>query len=133
MCGVTLIELFALAAKPVVDIQVSVADLDDEDRYVPPCEAAGFQPRFRGNGCTYRSATTFGARGGARDTYAAAKREAGRLWAGLENLKDFCWWHHHVVLHQMGWVLTAHADGTSEVRSPGGKTIRSHDPPPRPG
>jgi hypothetical protein len=39
MCGVTLIELFALAAKPVVDIQVSVADLDDEDRYVPPCEA----------------------------------------------------------------------------------------------
>jgi len=75
------IELVALAAKPVVDIQVSVADLDDEDRYVPPCEAAGFQPRFRGNGCTYCSATTFGARGGARDTYAAAKREAGRLWA----------------------------------------------------
>jgi hypothetical protein len=33
------IELFALAAKPVADIQVGVADLDDEDRYVPPCEA----------------------------------------------------------------------------------------------
>jgi GrpB-like predicted nucleotidyltransferase (UPF0157 family) len=29
-----------LAAKQDVDIQVSVADLGDEDRYVPPCEAA---------------------------------------------------------------------------------------------
>lgn len=30
----------------------------------------------------------------------------------LTNLEDYCW-HHHVVLHQLGWVLTAHADGTS--------------------
>jgi hypothetical protein len=30
-------------------------------------------------------------------------------------------------------VLTAHADGTSQVRSPSGKIIRSHDPPPEPG
>jgi GrpB-like predicted nucleotidyltransferase (UPF0157 family) len=36
-----------LAAKPVVDIQVSVADLGDEDRYMPPCEAAGLQFRLR--------------------------------------------------------------------------------------
>ena len=51
----------------------------------------------------------------------------------LANLKDYCWWHHHVVLHQMGWQLTVHPDGTSEVKSPGGKIIRSHSPPPRPG
>jgi Domain of unknown function (DUF222) len=59
------------------------------------------------------------------------RADGGRT--SLDNLKDFCWWHHHVVLHQMGWVLTAHADGTSQVTSPEGKTIRSHDPPPRPG
>jgi hypothetical protein len=59
------------------------------------------------------------------------RADGGRT--SLENLKDFCWWHHHVVLHQMGWVLTAHADGTSQVTSPEGKTIRSHSPPPRPG
>ena len=58
------------------------------------------------------------------------RADGGRT--SLTNLKDFCWWHHHVVLHQMGWVLTAHADGTSQVRSPAGKTIRSHSPPPRP-
>jgi hypothetical protein len=51
----------------------------------------------------------------------------------LADLKLFCWWHHHVVLHQMGWILTVHPDGTSEVKSPGGKIIRSHSPPPEPG
>jgi hypothetical protein len=51
----------------------------------------------------------------------------------LTNLKDYCHWHHHVLLHQMGWTLTIHPDGTSQVRSPGGKIIRSHSPPPRPG
>jgi len=50
----------------------------------------------------------------------------------LAGLKNYCWWHHHVVLHQMGWQLTVHADGTSEVKSPGGKIIRSHSPPPGP-
>jgi hypothetical protein len=51
----------------------------------------------------------------------------------LTGLKHWCWWHHHVVLHQMGWALTVYPDGTSQVRSPAGKTIRSHSPPPRPG
>jgi Domain of unknown function (DUF222) len=51
----------------------------------------------------------------------------------LANLKDYCWWHHHVVLHQLGWTLQAHPDGTSQVTSPAGKVIRSHSPPPRPG
>ena len=51
----------------------------------------------------------------------------------LAGLKSYCWWHHHVVLHEMGWQLTVRPDGTSEVRSPDGKIIRSHSPPPRPG
>jgi hypothetical protein len=51
----------------------------------------------------------------------------------LANLKDYCYWHHHVLLHQLGWTLTAHPDGTSQVTSPAGKIIRSHSPPPRPG
>jgi Domain of unknown function (DUF222) len=59
------------------------------------------------------------------------RADGGRT--SLANLKDYCWWHHHVVLHQLGWTLTAHADGTSQVTSPAGKIIRSHSPPPRPG
>jgi hypothetical protein len=59
------------------------------------------------------------------------RAEGGRT--SLANLKDFCWWHHHVVLHELGWKLTVHPDGTSQVTSPGGKIIRSHSPPPRPG
>jgi hypothetical protein len=51
----------------------------------------------------------------------------------LTNLKNYCWWHHHVVLHELGWTLTVHPDGTSQVQSPDGKIIRSHSPPPRPG
>ena len=47
----------------------------------------------------------------------------------LTNLKDYCWWHHHVLLHQLGWTLTAHPDGTSQITSPDGKTIHSHAPP----
>ena len=49
----------------------------------------------------------------------------------LTNLKDYCWWHHHVVLHELGWELIVRPDGTSQVRSPAGKIIRSHSPPPR--
>jgi hypothetical protein len=51
----------------------------------------------------------------------------------LANLKNYCWWHHHVVLHELGWQLTVHPDGTSQVTSPDGKTIHSNRPPPRPG
>jgi len=59
------------------------------------------------------------------------RADGGRT--SLAGLKNYCWWHHHVVLHELGWVLTVHPDGTSQVRSPGGKIIRSHSPPPRPG
>ena len=51
----------------------------------------------------------------------------------LTNLKNYCWWHHHVLLHELGWKLTVHPDGTSQITSPDGKTIHSHAPPPRPG
>ena len=59
------------------------------------------------------------------------RADGGRT--SLTGLKNYCHWHHHVVLHQMGWTLTVHPDGTSQVRSPSGKIIRSHSPPPRPG
>ena len=59
------------------------------------------------------------------------RSDGGRT--SLTNLKDYCWWHHHVVLHELGWTLTVHPDGTSQVTSPDGKIIRSHSPPPRPG
>lgn len=36
-----------LAAKPIIDIQISVADLDDEASYVPQIEAAGVALRSR--------------------------------------------------------------------------------------
>ena len=51
----------------------------------------------------------------------------------LANLKDYRWWHHHVVLHELGWKLTAHPDGTSQATSLDGKIIRSHSPRPAPG
>ncbi len=59
------------------------------------------------------------------------RQDGGRT--SLTNLKDYCWWHHHVLLHQLGWTLTAHPDGTSQITSPDGKTIHSHSPPPDPG
>jgi hypothetical protein len=58
------------------------------------------------------------------------RADGGRT--SLNGLKNYCWWHHHVVLHQMGWKLIVHPDGTSQVRSPEGKIIRSHSPPPGP-
>jgi GrpB-like predicted nucleotidyltransferase (UPF0157 family) len=96
-----------LAAKPVVDIQVSVADLSDEDRYVPPCEAAGLQFRLRDDEHRYFQpppgqprdvhvhVCQQGSRwervhllfrdylrssAGGREAYAAAKREAATVW-----------------------------------------------------
>jgi hypothetical protein len=59
------------------------------------------------------------------------RQDGGRT--SLAGLKDYCHWHHHVVLHQMGWKLVVYPDGNSQVTSPGGKIIRSHGPPPEPG
>jgi hypothetical protein len=56
---------------------------------------------------------------------------------GPTSVKDcalFCFFHHHVVIHQWGWIVTLHADGTTTARSPDGtKIFRSHGPPARPG
>lgn len=39
-----------LATKPIVDIQVSVPDVEDDARYVPVLEAAGYELRVREHG-----------------------------------------------------------------------------------
>lgn len=36
-----------LAAKPIIDVQLSVKDVDDEDDYLPSPVAAGYQLRVR--------------------------------------------------------------------------------------
>jgi Domain of unknown function (DUF222) len=59
------------------------------------------------------------------------RKDGGRT--SLAGLQDWCHWHHHVMLHQLGWKLTVYPDGTSQVTSPAGKVIHSHGPPPRPG
>jgi GrpB-like predicted nucleotidyltransferase (UPF0157 family) len=96
-----------LAAKPVVDIQVSVPDLADEQAYVAPCEAAGLQFRIRDDEHRYfqpppgqpREVHVHVCQQGsdwervhllfrdylrssadAREAYAAAKHEAARIW-----------------------------------------------------
>ena len=70
---------------------------------------------------------------GQRHRVTSVRISSSPAWAhsgARYNLKDY-WWHHHVVLHELGWALTVHPDGTSQVQSPDGKTIRS--PPLRPG
>jgi Domain of unknown function (DUF222) len=43
----------------------------------------------------------------------------------------FCFFHHHVAIHQQGWTVALHPDGTTTARSPDGtKTLHSHSPPP---
>ena len=50
----------------------------------------------------------------------------------LGNLKDYCFWHHHVVLHELGWQLTVHPDGTSQVPAPQGRPSAATAPRPVP-
>jgi GrpB-like predicted nucleotidyltransferase (UPF0157 family) len=75
-----------LPAKPIIDIQISVADVEDEDAYVPAIEAAGVQLRSRDALHRYfrpypdqprdhlRSSPT------ARARYAEVKRAAAARW-----------------------------------------------------
>jgi hypothetical protein len=45
----------------------------------------------------------------------------------------FCFFHHHVAIHQWGWTVTLNPDGTTTARSPDGtKIYHSHGPPARP-
>ncbi len=96
-----------LAAKPIIDLQVSVADLADEDAYVPGCAEAGFELYTRDDAHRFFDIAPPMARtahlhvcasGGAferdhllfrdfllahadeRDGYAAMKREAAAKW-----------------------------------------------------
>ena len=42
----------------------------------------------------------------------------------------YCWFHHHVAIHQWGWKVTLNPDGTTTARSPDGtKLLHSHSPP----
>jgi len=42
----------------------------------------------------------------------------------------YCFFHHHVAIHQWGWTVALHPDGTTSARSPDGtKILRSHGPP----
>jgi len=85
---------------------------------------------LRDQGCQYPGGCDQPA-SGCEPHHVVHRADGGRT--SLTNLKDYCWWHHHVVLHQLGWTLTAYPDGTSQVTSPAGKIIRSHSPPSRPG
>jgi hypothetical protein len=43
----------------------------------------------------------------------------------------FCFFHHHVAIHQQGWAVALHPDGSTTARSPDGtKVLHSHSPPP---
>jgi hypothetical protein len=81
---------------------------------------------LRDQGCQYPGGCDQPA-AGCEPHHVVHRADGGRT--SLTNLKDYCWWHHHVVLHELGWDLTVRPDGTSQVRSPAGKIIRSHSPP----
>jgi hypothetical protein len=50
----------------------------------------------------------------------------------LDNLVLLCAFHHLIAVHQWGWILTLHADGTTTAVSPDGtRTLHSHGPPQR--
>jgi Domain of unknown function (DUF222) len=43
----------------------------------------------------------------------------------------YCFFHHHVAIHQWGWTVALNPDGTTSARSPDGTEIlHSHGPPP---
>ena len=47
----------------------------------------------------------------------------------LANLRLFCRFHHLIVIHQWGWTITCHPDGTTTATAPDGRTLHSHGPP----
>jgi hypothetical protein len=49
----------------------------------------------------------------------------------LGNLDTYCWFHHHILFHKMGWSATLNGDGTATLRKPDG-TILPDGPPPGP-
>jgi hypothetical protein len=52
----------------------------------------------------------------------------------LENCILICFFHHHVMIHRMGWTLVRHPDGTTMAwNRDRTKVLRSHSPPARAG
>ena len=52
----------------------------------------------------------------------------------LDDCGLFCWYHHHIVIHQWGWTVVLHPDGTTTAYSPDRtKILHSHGPPHPPG
>ena len=52
----------------------------------------------------------------------------------LDNCLLLCWYHHHIVIHKLGWTLVRHPDGTTTAWSRDkSKVLRSHSPPARAG
>jgi hypothetical protein len=52
----------------------------------------------------------------------------------LDNCILLCWYHHHIVIHKMGWTLVRHPDGTTTAwNRDKSKVLRSHSPPARAG
>jgi hypothetical protein len=47
----------------------------------------------------------------------------------LGNLGPVCEFHHLIVIHAWGWVLTPNPDGTTTAISPHGRVLHSHSPP----
>ena len=56
---------------------------------------------------------------------------------GKTSVKDcglFCFFHHHVVIHQWGWTVVLNPDGTTTAwNKDKTKVLHSHGPPARPG
>ena len=52
---------------------------------------------------------------------------------GKTSVKDcilFCWYHHQVVIHRMGWTVVLNPDGTTTAWNPSKtKVLHSHSPP----
>jgi hypothetical protein len=52
----------------------------------------------------------------------------------LDNCILICFFHHHVMIHRMGWTLVRNPDGTTTAWNPDRtKVLRSHSPPARAG
>jgi hypothetical protein len=58
-------------------------------------------------------------------------REDGGI-TNLDNIDTYCWWHHHILIHKMGWTARLNGDGTPTLRRPDGTTL-PNGPPTRPG
>ena len=60
------------------------------------------------------------------------KERANGGQTSLTNLVLLCAFHHLIAVHQWGWTLTLHADGTITAVSPDRtRTLHSHGPPSR--